>query len=64
MSILEALEILRTRYDVVELCYHTDGDPGDGSGWVLVLGERSVAFGLLADVVKVATDRAALPEAS
>lgn len=19
--------------DIVELCYHLDGDPGDGSGW-------------------------------
>ena len=24
----------------VELCYHPDADPGDGSGWSVLIGDR------------------------
>jgi hypothetical protein len=36
--------------EVVEVAYHRDADTGAGDGWVLVLGERSVAFGGLEQV--------------
>ena len=25
----------------IELCYHPDADPGDGSGWSILVGDRN-----------------------
>lgn len=30
----------RTHNLPLELCYHPDADPGDGSGWAVLLGDR------------------------
>lgn len=43
----DILRRLAALYKVVEVCYLTDSDPGDGSGWVLVLGEKSVVYGAI-----------------
>jgi hypothetical protein len=35
----------------VELCYHPDADPGNGAGWSLLVGDRTVAVGTLDKVL-------------
>ena len=52
LAIPEAIAALReARPDSpVEVCYHPDADPGDGSGWAVVVGDRRF-YGQLVDAL-------------
>lgn len=41
MNVAETLDLLRERCPgyPITLSYHPDADPGDGSGWVIEVGE-------------------------
>ena len=45
-DLVTALRALATSGLPVELCYHPSADPGDGTGWVLVIGETHNYGGL------------------
>ena len=47
MTTSELLYALSVAGRIVELCYHPDADPGDGSGWALTLDDRTT-YGTLA----------------
>lgn len=60
MSVTEALDTLRARCPgyTITLCYHPDADPGDGSGWVVEVGEITYyADGTRDGVLREALDR-------
>jgi len=60
-SLMDALRTLAAAgwpFVPVELCYHPSADPGDGSGWVLVIGGTH-HYGTLDKVATQAAKRAA-----
>lgn len=50
-SLMARLIALTADETPVELCYHPDGDDGSGNGWLLIVGDRTVAVGTLDKVL-------------